>query len=69
MMRTERCYGRPMGYARIFLVTFLVLAGASCSSPPANVAGSYSLSLADDQNGWILRIRPTSSATSSVRRK
>jgi len=28
-----------------------------------------SLFVADDQNGWILRIRPTSSATSSVRRQ
>jgi glucose/arabinose dehydrogenase len=33
------------------------------------VGAQGSLFVADDQNGWILRIRPTSSATSSVRRK
>lgn len=33
------------------------------------VGAQGSLFVADDQNGWILRIRPTSSATSAVRRK
>lgn len=46
-------YGRDMTHARVFFVAFLVLVGVGCSSPPVNVAGTYSVSLTNDANGCM----------------
>jgi hypothetical protein len=53
IQRTEAaCYGRAMTHARTFaLAMLLTLAG--CSSSPANVAGSYTVSLTNSTNGCM----------------
>jgi hypothetical protein len=42
-----------MSHARALLLSTIVAMAAGCSSPPANVAGSYSVSLTNGNNGCM----------------
>jgi glucose/arabinose dehydrogenase len=70
MPATAVNWSNPSAQWTDFLTGFQNSSGARVARSTGVAVGAQgSLFVADDQNGWILRIRPSSSATSSVRRK
>jgi len=63
-------WSNPSAQWNDFLTGFQTSSGSRVARVTGVAVGSQgSLFVADDQNGWILRIRPSSTATSAVRRR
>jgi glucose/arabinose dehydrogenase len=63
-------WSNPSAQWNDFLTGFQSSSGSRVARVTGVAVGPQgSLFVADDQNGWILRIRPSSAATSSVRRR